>query len=520
MTKITERSVAADIAGEVNKILQSGGLPFDKATVEDRAGVGYPDFILWENYTAKKAFAFLELKAPDGQKEDLTRLPAKAQDLDVSYAVVWNFLNGTLYEFSPTGTMVPRKAYPIPLLTTLDQWRNAAKRIQVIQQAERILNDLASLQRDGAIHPFVPDKVYFIHILRDAVTKLQPLLEQHLISEKAKRTVRERVNKWAVNQGIPTSTPELDSIIARQWSYSIALRILFYLTVRRHFEHLPDLKPSAPHQSTISLLSQAFSQAQGVDWQAVFEQDILDQLGLPSAAEPILHDLLNSFHRYDFGLLKEDVIGEIFEGLIPAEERHALGQYFTREDLVDFIIGFVADRADASFLDPTCGTGTFLIRLYSRLRWLSQYHHSHAQLLGQIWGVDVAKFPAELATINLFRQNARDITSFPRVIPEDFFRVNVGATFRFPPPQATTIDYQKINVPVPTFHGIVGNLPYIRQELIEKEVEGYKRSITQSVARRWFWQDRALFDLDDISEKELEAVQSKDDAARQKWLER
>jgi hypothetical protein len=41
------------------------------------------------------------------------------------------------------------------------------------------------------------------------------------------------------------------------------------------------------------------------------------------------------------------------EGLIPEDERHALGQYFTREDLVDFIIGFVVHDDNAYYIDPT-----------------------------------------------------------------------------------------------------------------------------------------------------------------------
>lgn len=48
------------------------------------------------------------------------------------------------------------------------------------------------------------------------------------------------------------------------------------------------------------------------------------ELGIPKKAVPILHELLDDFHRYDFGQLKEDVIGQIIKGLILEEEHHAL----------------------------------------------------------------------------------------------------------------------------------------------------------------------------------------------------
>jgi type I restriction enzyme M protein len=263
----------------------------------------------------------------------------------------------------------------------------------------------------------------------------------------------------------------------------------------------------------------AFSSAQAVDWQAVFEQSPLDRLGLPLEAERTLESLLDRFHRYDFSLLKEDVIGQIMEGLIPPEERHALGQYFTREDLVDFILGFVADDPEKSYLDPTCGSGTFLNRLYSRLRWRSQYRASHAHLLERLWGVDIAHFPAELATINLFRQDVRDVNNFPRILVRDFFRIQPQQTFEFPPPQATALDYRKVRIPMPRFHGIVGNFPYIRQELIEDKSPGYKQTIVQTIAREWFWKDPYLFEIRGINKSILEKVLQEGPAQHQGWLD-
>jgi type I restriction-modification system DNA methylase subunit len=64
--------------------------------------------------------------------------------------------------------------------------------------------------------------------------------------------------------------------------------------------------------------------------------------------------------------MPHDVIGAVFEKLIPQPERHALGQYFTPENLVDFILAFCVRERDDTVLDPTCGTGTFLLRAYNK----------------------------------------------------------------------------------------------------------------------------------------------------------
>jgi hypothetical protein len=80
---ITEREVAADLAAELDKMIQQGGTPFDKATVEHHAGSLYPDITIWTDYLLRRAFAFWELKAP-GRWGDLSKLPAKAQILNSS----------------------------------------------------------------------------------------------------------------------------------------------------------------------------------------------------------------------------------------------------------------------------------------------------------------------------------------------------------------------------------------------------------------------------------------------------
>ncbi len=515
---ITEKEVAAELSGELNQFIQQGGTHFDKTTVEHHTGSGYPDITIWTDYAAQKAFAFWELKAP-GKKEDLSKLPAKAHSLGVRYVVVWNFQSGELYEIDQ-GQLVSRKSYPVPLLNSLSEWSVAPRKIAVIEQARKILDDLTRLCQGQSLMPYVPDKFYFIGILERAIHNLVPVLRDHIFQQKKNHQVRKKIHDWTTTQGYPISLPDLDTLLARHWAYSLAVRILFYFAVRRYYPGLPDLRPApGSSQNVAVLLQDAFSQAQTVDWQAVFELSPLDQLGLPSKAEPILGELLADFHRYNFSSLKEDVIGQIMEGLIPEEERHALGQYFTREDLVDLIIGFVARDEEVHYLDPTCGSGTFLNRLYSRLRRLSKYTLTHAELLERLWGVDIAHFPAELATINLFRQDVRDLANFPRIVVRDFFGVQPGETFCFPPLKAMAGEYSKIQVEMPTFFGIVGNFPYIRQELIERQIKGYKEKIVLAVAQEWFWPDEGLFEVKGIPPKEIDQVRQKPSNERQKWLQ-
>lgn len=248
-------------------------------------------------------------------------------------------------------------------------------------------------------------------------------------------------------------------------------------------------------------LSGCFEKAKHIDYQAIFEEEIIDRVPYPEAALLELQSLLDDLHKYNFSLMPQDVVGKVFERLIPYEERHALGQYFTREDLVDFINAFCIRSKDNFVLDPTCGTGTFLILGYDRLKFLGE--RDHQKLLQKFWGVDIAKFPAQLATINLYRQKIEDINNFPRIISRDFFEVTGSTVFRFPPPRKTYEDDTFVEEKMPQFDAIVGNFPYIRQELIERRVKGYKKLLEKVLARDWLAVYPDAFELKDDEKRHL-----------------
>jgi hypothetical protein len=514
---ITEREVAAALADRLNRLLKA--TPFKEITVEHKVDAFYPDLVLWEE-APHTAFAFWELKAPD-RSEDLSRLRRKAltlrNQISTRYVLTWNFQQATLYEITNTD-IEERKTYPIPLLTSLQEWTIPSKQNAVIAVAQEIIKDLERLYRHESLSPYWPDKYYFIGILGKAIAQLTPILSKHISAKKRVPSIAEALNQWTVQQGYPLALSNLDTLLGRHWAYSLAVRLLFYFTIRRHFkDKLPDLR-EVPVLGPE--MQRAFQEAQKIDWQAVFSESPLDKLGLPPEAEIPLATLLHDFHRYDFSQLKEDVIGQVMEGLIPPEERHALGQYFTREDVVDFILGFVAKSENGYYLDPTCGSGIFLTRLYDRLRWLSAYQLRHADLLDKIWGVDIAHFPAELATINLFRQDISDYSNFPRIVVQDFFKIAPGKEVAFPPLRSATPYYEKIALPFPYFAGIVGNFPYIRQEIIERQKAGYKKELVYAIARYWLWRDPDLFHITKTVANELDRIATLPEDQKNAYLHR
>ncbi len=256
-----------------------------------------------------------------------------------------------------------------------------------------------------------------------------------------------------------------------------------------------------PGQNAINKLKELFSIAGNIDWQAVFEKDLSDDIELSNDSVEVIRKLIEELNQYNFSLLHQDVIGAVFEQLIPETERHLLGQYFTQENLVDLINAFCIQTTNAFVLDPTCGTGTFLLRAYDKKKTAGL--HDHKELLSQIWGVDIANFPAELATINLFRQNVAEISNFPRIIRSDFFDVMPESIHKFPPLKKGQNSEFQIDEKMPMFDALVGNFPFIRQELIEKAVKGYKGEIETVIKKEWLAEYPDAFKIDDSNKNAI-----------------
>jgi len=495
--KVTEKEVAAWISQEINRILNGGGFPFQESTVETNL-MGkksrFPDIVIWHSRETENAFIFIELKRPGGT-EDLDIVCEKAKRLRVKYCLTWNFTEGILYEISNSSAM-NIKTYPTYIMNTLEKWKRGDIQTRLKKTISLFLEDFKDLYEKGHLHDFIPDQVFFVSLFCESVDKLSPLFAKHLKEKTKNKQFREGIEAWATKQGIANvGDEEFYEILSRQWVYSLMTRILFYLTLKRYYK-LPALFTEESIPETFgNKLSSAFKAAKNIDWYAVFEENPIEEIGFPSGATEIIQNLLRELKYYHFGHLKEDVIGEIFEELIPEEVRHDLGQYFTREDLVDFIIGFVANNDKYVFCDPTCGSGTFLNRLYSRINWLSGNKITHQDLLSKLWGIDIANFPTTLATINLFRQKITEYNNFPHIIAKDFFNIQPGDRFLFPPPKISKEGPTKIEKTIPLFNGLVGNFPYIRQELIEKKNKGHKITLTKVLARDWLFEFPDVFEL-------------------------
>ncbi len=128
------------------------------------------------------------------------------------------------------------------------------------------------------------------------------------------------------------------------------------------------------------------------------------------------------FWVYDFRHIPVETISAIYEDFLEAEDaqgKHELGAYYTPRHLAEMVVNIaIQNRKDVGssrFLDPSCGSGVFLVIAFNLLAEHWQFHqgngnrHKHTRinalldiLLNQIRGVDKDPTACRIAAFSLY----------------------------------------------------------------------------------------------------------------------
>ena len=126
------------------------------------------------------------------------------------------------------------------------------------------------------------------------------------------------------------------------------------------------------------------------------------------------------FWAYDFSLVPVETISAVYEDFLKKEdqpEKRQKGAYYTprflAESVVDLALQDVKDVSSATFMDPACGSGIFLVTLFNRLASTWMINHPKAAydrkasalkkiLKDQLCGVDVNPTACRITCFSLY----------------------------------------------------------------------------------------------------------------------
>ena len=484
----TERTGVAILMHWMRQIIEKRnldlGMPDVETAGDDRK---MPDAVIYESRRSQNILCVIEAKPPyyDVFNDEELKKPAwtKANQRKAKYFALTNFKKLIWYNTEKVNSLKPEEEqiiekYSLSALENLDDIEQIRYSESIKKGLEDFLAKLYAVHTGKEAEPKQAIDEFLVFRLQQKIGVLATYYKTIIDNQCHKDTAfAKKLTGWFVDQGwnFAWQTQDFD-MAARQTAYLLVNKILFYnlLQVKRPQELEPLEIPESlfKGESLKAELQKYFNQVLKIDYETVYTADFIDTTAFPDSKEVVaeIKELVNVLRRYDFSKLGYDVIGRIFERLIPEDERHNLGQYFTSPDVVDLILRFCIQHESSKILDPACGAGTFLVRAYQHKKLMNQ-RQSHEEILENLWGNDIAKFPVTLSIINLAINDLAVDKNYPNILQEDFFALLVGEG-GFDPAKwrrlrARTLGLAERELTYPRwFDAIVGNPPYTRQEEI------------------------------------------------------
>lgn len=267
------------------------------------------------------------------------------------------------------------------------------------------------------------------------------------------------------------TTDEQLETAAKQYAYLLTNKILFYEVVR---EQTPDpIEPSDGKKlesligvSSLDFLDEHIRRRfediiEKVDYEPIFRNsDLFEQFPHNKKTLQNIQSLAENIEQREISGIDEDLLGDVFEELIPESERKKLGQYYTPPTIADAVSKWVLDapveHVFPEILDPASGSGTFPVEVYNELQH-DYPDATHQDILDSITAIDINKFPLHLTALNLASQNIEEEIDTLHAYHASFFDIEPDSTML----SSARLDNRDTGE-VGYFDGVVGNPPYIR----------------------------------------------------------
>lgn len=471
----SEAKIVQELYRHLANVIDGGGtyhdIEFTGVTPEKNVNNGFADLVVEVD---DQPFCVIEAKRePEGTPsrsidpyaEPVIEQAARyALHLGTEYFATYNGDHLVLFRTFEQGTNL------------LDRQTRAYEITDIGAFAPHFLEQLAGIDRE--VVDWDPHRDAFVARLKTFHDVIATEFDDKLRTKLDDDEFESEFEDWIEDQGWGDrydDDPEaVQHTFVAQAAYLLMNKLVFYKLLENADAYVDvpdvtvdDLADGDSRRETFDALIEA------VDFEAIYEQDpIFDALPLTNTAQRQVEDLLENLEDYNLDKFDEDVIGKIYEEIIPAEERHELGQYYTPDEIVALVTKLTVTDSSDTVLDPGCGTGGFLVGAYNRLSDLG--NNNHEEILDQIHGVDINRFPSHLAAINLAIRDLSHETHNVNILVEDFFRVHADQGVVVDPERATVGengDIEPQDAAIPSdLDAIVANPPYIRHENISDDV--------------------------------------------------
>gem|GEM_PF-15148 len=215
----------------------------------------------------------------------------------------------------------------------------------------------------------------------------------------------------------------------------------------------------------------------------IFSNNIFDWY---NSSDFLLQEIARSFNKYDFSQIDRDILGKLYEQFITREERKRLGQFYTPESVIDYILdqtGYTDAIEDKKIIDISCGSGGFITRAAKRLIQKLKENNDKStivnKVINNIYGLDINPFACYLAETNILIQLLDIIVEIKKENPRyKMPKIKIFQTNTMETPTLLSNEEQEIRdiknrsgQLAPGFDFVVGNPPYLEAKKMDKKTK-------------------------------------------------
>lgn len=378
---------------------------------------------------------------------------------------------------NPNDVFLFRRKEMSTSITELERRHYDLRELSMKEFIEQFLADVVDIQQgEGEIFEF-DDLI--VSRLRSFHTSIYPLYED-LITEQFHEDdeFQDLLIEWARENDYAYEWPGVEDTIriaAQQYAYLLMNRIVFYELVRENGVETESGFDLDPIYSGVTLekldshLRDCFDNImEEIDYEAIFrdDSDFFRQIPDSQHTKQRLHSFTKSIEEEPLRDINVDVVGQIYQKLIPTEERKELGQFYTPDEIGTILSRWAVDSPDDRFLDPCSGSGSITVEAYKQFEEMDEM--SHQEIIRHITAIDINKFPLHLTALNLATRDIHQPTNELFAYYEDFFHLD---------PDTKRQNSNRLGVrgeaesgaedaaePIGTFDATAANPPYVRQK--------------------------------------------------------
>jgi len=205
-----------------------------------------------------------------------------------------------------------------------------------------------------------------------------------------------------------------------EWMFLFAIESYLHLFMRAlALSKLGRLQPNVK-----SFMNQIYSQRNIFEpslFEWIFDACTDPSLPMNNMLVQNINIMLQVLYNLNTTALTTDIFRDLYQNILPVEIRRSLGEFYTKEDVVDEVLDAAGLNDDAIIdlynrwkkakengsripivLDPACGSGSFLLRVIDRAFKALGCRPDIASFLEDvIVGIDINPFAVEMARLNL-----------------------------------------------------------------------------------------------------------------------